>query len=100
MVQQAKRKTLRAHLNGNFVRRKLPPSGSEYAIHDTKLPGFGIRVRSNGKAFWFVRPRRRGRSRRIMLGSVSEIDAVTARKQAKKVLVEAVLDGLPRQRNR
>lgn len=98
MVQQAKRTTLRAHLNGNFVRRKLPPTGAEYAIHDTKLPGFGIRVRSNGKAFWFVRPRRRGRSRRIMLGSVSQIDAVTARKQAKKVLVEAALDGLPRQR--
>ncbi|MEE4212676.1 MAG: tyrosine-type recombinase/integrase [Parvularcula sp.] len=98
MVQQQKRETLRAHLNGNFVRRKLPPTGGEYAIHDNKLPGFGIRVRSNGKAFWFVRPRRRGRSRRIMLGSVGELDAVTARKQAKKVLVEAALDGLPRQR--
>jgi len=98
MVQQAKRSTLRAHLNGNFVRRKLPPAGGEYAIHDTKLPGFGIRVRSNGKAFWFVRPRRRGRSRRIMLGSLSALDAATARKQAKQLLVEISLDGLPRKR--
>lgn len=94
MTQQST-STIRAHLDGHFVRHKLPRAGREYAIHDITLPGFGIRVRASGKAYWTVRYRHRGKDRRMTLGKTTEIDANTARAQAKKLLAKVALDGLP-----
>jgi integrase len=86
----------RAFLDGNLARRKMPPEPSEYVIWDTELAGFGMRVRPSGNRYWFVRLRRRGRHCRISLGKVDDVDALTARGEARKRLAEVALDGLPR----
>lgn len=86
----------RAFLDGNLARRKMPPAPSEYVIWDTELAGFGMRVRPSGNRYWFVRLRRRGRHCRVSLGKVDEVDALTARGEARNRLAEVALDGLPR----
>ena len=86
----------RAYLDGNLARRKLPPAPREYAIWDTELAGFGLRVRPSGRRSWFVRVRRRGKHQRVTLGATEDLDAATARMQARRILAEVALDGLPR----
>jgi integrase len=86
----------RAYLDGNLARRKLPPAPREYVIWDTELAGFGMRVRPSGKRYWFVRLRHRGKHRRVSLGRIEEVEALTARGEARKRLAEVALDGLPR----
>jgi hypothetical protein len=86
----------RAYLDGHLARWKLPPAPREYAIWDTELAGFGLRIRPSGRRSWFVRVRRRGKHQRITLGAVDDLDAPTARMQARRILAEVALDGLPR----
>ncbi len=86
----------RAYLDGNLARRKLRTAPREYVIWDTELAGFGLRVRPSGKRSWFVRVRRRGKHQRITLGATEDVDAATARAQARRLLAEVALDGLPR----
>ena len=85
----------RAYLDGNLARRKFRPAASEYVIWDTELAGFGLRVRPSGNRYWFVRLRRRGRHCRVSLGKVEDVDALTARGEARKRLAEVALEGLP-----
>lgn len=96
MVPNRQKPGRRAYLDGNFARRKLPLCASEYCIWDTALPGFGMRVRPTGKYYWFVRLRHRGKHRRVTLGRIDEIDAELARTQARRLLAEVALDGLPK----
>lgn len=96
MVPKRRTKARRTLLDGNFARRKLPLGKSEYCIWDTQLAGFGLRVRPSGNYFWFVRLRHRGKHRRITLGRADELDAGLARAQARRILAEAALDGLPK----
>lgn len=86
----------RALLDGNFARRKLPLRETEYCIWDSELAGFGLRVRPTGNYYWFVRLRHRGKHRRITLGRSDELDAELARAQARRLLAEVALDGLPK----
>lgn len=90
--------TRRALLDGNLARRKWQGSGREYNILDTELPGFGLRVRSTGRAFWFVRLRRRGKERRVTIGPASKISAKAARSEARALLAQAALEGLPQRK--
>lgn len=96
MVPRRRRSARRALLDGNFARRKLPLREREYCIWDTELAGFGLRVRPSGNYFWFVRLRHRGKHRRITLGRTDELEAGLARAQARRILAEAALDGLPK----
>ncbi|MGH9914541.1 MAG: tyrosine-type recombinase/integrase, partial [Pyrinomonadaceae bacterium] len=96
MVPNWQKPRRRALLDGNFARRKLPVRASEYCIWDTELAGFGLRVRPSGRYYWFVRVRHRGKHRRIALGRVDEVDAALARAQARRLLAEVALDGLPK----
>ena len=96
MVPRRHKPGRRAFLDGNFARRKLPLAASEYCIWDTELPGFGLRVRPTGRFYWFVRLRHRGKHRRITLGCTDDVDAVLARTQARRLLAEVALDGLPK----
>lgn len=86
----------RVNLDGNFARRKHPVWASEYMVWDIELPGFGLRIRPTGSAFWTVRVRHRGKQRRVTLGRVEDVDAVLARNQARRLLAEVALDGLPK----
>lgn len=96
MVPNRQKPGRRALLDGNFARRKHAVQASEYCIWDTELPGFGLRVRPSGRAYWFVRLRHRGKHRRITLGRSDELDALLARTQARRLLAEVALDGLPK----
>lgn len=87
---------IRTLLDGNLARRKMPYGPGEYDVWDTELAGFGMRIRASGNRYWFVRLRRRGRHCRVSLGKVDEVDAQTARGEARKHLAEVALDGLPR----
>ncbi len=96
MVPNRKKRGRRAFLDGNFARRKLPLKGHEYSIWDTELAGFGLRVRPTGRYYWFVRLRHRGKHRRVSLGCTEDMDAALARSQARRLLAEVALDGLPK----
>ena len=90
--------TRHALLDGNFARRDHPVQPSEYTVWDTELAGFGLRVRPTGKAFWTVRLRHRGKQRRVTIGRTEDVDAVFARAQARRLLAEVALDGLPKRK--
>ena len=96
MVPFRRKPGRRALLDGNFARRKLPLRETEYCIWDSELAGFGLRVRPSGNYYWFVRLRHRGKHRRITLGRSDELDAGLARAQARRLLAEVALDGLPK----
>jgi len=96
MVPRRRKPGRRALLDGNFARRNLLLRETEYCIWDTELAGFGLRVRPSGNYFWFVRLRHRGKHRRITLGRTDELDAGLARAQARRLLAEVALDGLPK----
>ena len=95
MVPNRQKPGHRAYLDGNSARRKLPIRASEYCIWDTELAGVGLRVRPTGRTYWFVRLRHRTKHRRIPLGQTDEVDAALARTQARRLLAEVALDGLP-----
>lgn len=96
MVPMRRKPGCRALLDGNFARRKLPLRETEYCIWDTELAGFGLRVRPTGNYYWFVRLRHRSKHRRITLGRTDDIPAELARAQARRLLAEVALDGLPK----
>ena len=96
MVPTRRRPGRRALLDGNFARRNHAVRASDYCIWDTELPGFGLRIHPSGHSHWFVRLRHRGKHRRLTLGRSNELDAVLARTQARRLLAEVALDGLPK----
>jgi len=87
-----------AFLDGNYARRKHPTNQAEYTIWDTELKGFGLRVLPSGSCFWTVRSRQRGKHIRVTLGRPDEVAALLARTQARRLLAEAAVDGLPKQK--
>ncbi|WP_246218638.1 MULTISPECIES: tyrosine-type recombinase/integrase [Parasphingorhabdus] len=62
---------------------------------DIELPGFGLRKRSNGKVTWVVKYRYRGQQRMKTLGAARAVPAHIARAEARKLIAEAALVGLP-----
>jgi integrase len=87
-----------AFLDGNYARRKHPTKQAEYTIWDTELKGFGLRVLPSGSCFWTVRSRQRGKHIRVTLGRPDQVAALLARTQARRLLAEAAVDGLPKQK--
>lgn len=86
----------KAYLDGNLTRRLPQIETGEQIIWDTDLVGFGLRVRATGRHVWIVRLRHRGKQRRVTLGRTEMLDAPTARAQARRLLAEVALDGLPK----
>jgi hypothetical protein len=78
----------KAYLDGNLARRNLPIADGDDVIWDIDLPGFGLRLRPSGRHTWFVRSRHRDKHKRFHLGRVEDVDAVTARTQARRMLAE------------
>ena len=58
------------------------PHEREYAIHDTALQGFILRVQPNGARSWVFRYRRDGKPRRVTLGKPDSVKADQARAAA------------------
>ena len=64
------------------VARAARPRVREYAIHDTTLQGFMLRVQPDGARSWVLRFRRNGKSRRVTLGRAGTLTAERARAAA------------------
>ena len=58
------------------------PREREYAIHDSALQGFMLRVQPNGARSWVFRFRRDGKPRRVTLGKPGAVKAEDARAAA------------------
>ncbi|MYA60481.1 MAG: tyrosine-type recombinase/integrase [Chloroflexi bacterium] len=72
------------------------PSEREYAIHDTALQGFMLRVQPNGARSWVFRFRRDGTPRRVTIGKPEAVKASEARTAALVFLArEKGNDALP-----
>jgi integrase len=66
--------------------RSCQPTPREYALHDSVLRGFALRVRPSGAKTWILRTRQGGRPQRIALGDASAIAAEIARQRAHALL--------------
>ena len=71
------------------------PRAREYAIHDTALQGFMLRVQPGGAQSWVLRFRRDGKSRRITLGPAAGLSAEQARAAAFSFLAHSHGNGQP-----
>lgn len=67
----------------------------DYIVFDEHLAGFGVRVMPSGKRFFLIQYRKRGRTRRVMLGQFGPVTAEVARQQAMKLLGQAKTGGDP-----
>jgi len=83
----------RVKLTGHTARRRA--DGRERVIWDTKYPGFGLRFRASGHKTWIVSYRQRRIRRTATLGIVADMSAKEARREARRILSEAQLEGLP-----
>ena len=71
------------------------PREREYAIHDTALQGFMLRVQPNGARSWVFRFRRNGTPRRVTLGKPDAVKADQARAAALAFLAREKGGGSP-----
>ena len=71
------------------------PREREYAIHDTALQGFMLRVQPNGARSWVFRFRRDGTPRRVTLGKPEAVKADQARAAALAFLAREKGGGSP-----
>ncbi len=54
------------------------PREREYAVHDTALQGFMLRVQPSGARSWVFRFRRGGKVRRVTLGKPGAVNPTSA----------------------
>ncbi len=80
-------------LDGNVARRNIR---DEKIIWDIELTGFGMRCRASGYKSWILKYQERGQPRFVTLGIARKLPASQARKEARRLLANAALDGLPR----
>jgi hypothetical protein len=73
----------------------IPEGRPDKVFWDSKLRGFGIRLRRSDASAWVIQYRFRGRSRRMTLGPVAVLTPGQARMKARKLLAEVHLDRDP-----
>jgi len=78
-----------------IARLTLPPDRDDKIYFDDDLKGFGVRLRRGGKRSFVVQYAIGGKTRKIPLGSVTELDIGKARSTAKTLLAQVRLGGDP-----
>jgi integrase len=73
----------------------LPAGRADHVFFDSDLPGFGLRLRASGAKSWIVQYAIAGRTRKVRLGSLAELDPSQARNTAKNLLAKVRLGGDP-----
>ncbi len=76
----------RAQLNDIFIRNLPIPAEGRAQYPDGKLPGFGVRVSSNGLKVFYLTYRFAGQSRRMILGRYPYKTLAAARAEAHTAL--------------
>jgi len=70
------------------------PNSCATVWYDEKLAGFGVRVMSTGRRFYFVRYRNKhARSRWFTIGEHGKVTAEAAREKAQRILQTVAVDG-------
>jgi integrase len=69
----------------------LPAGKSDSIVFDGATPGFGVRLREGGKRTWIAQIRVHGRTKRLAIGDVAQIELEIARAAAKRFFAEATL---------
>lgn len=72
----------------------LPAGKLDHFEWDSATPGFGIRLRGNRRT-WVAQIRVDGRTRRMAIGNVAQIELEPARTAAKRFFAQATLGGDP-----
>jgi integrase len=75
----------------NIRALKLPPGVTDKVFFDEDLPGFGLRVRASGVHTWMIQYAIARRTRRVVLGQLSALDAGRARALAQTMLAKVRL---------
>jgi integrase len=70
---------------------QMPAGKTDHIEFDASTPGFGVRLRAGGKRSWIAQIRVHGRTRRLAIGDVAQIELEPARTAAKKFFAEATL---------
>jgi integrase len=78
--------TIAPRLLTDAVARNANPRAREYAIADSRLKGFALRVIPSGVKSWILRTKIGGKHRRITLGTAPEMDADEARALAHQAM--------------
>ena len=78
--------TDRARLT-NTIAHSARPREREYAIHDTVLQGFMLRVQPNGARSWALRFRHGDKPRRVTIGKQNAMSADQARAAAVRLIL-------------
>jgi integrase len=81
----------KARLTELGVSKLAPPANGRIEIFDTTLPGFGVRVTSNGTRSFFIMARVRGVLKRVTLGRHPTLKLVQARTLAREAMAMARL---------
>ncbi len=68
---------------------KLKSGDVEYMVWDTRIAGFGLRVRASGRKYYVVQFRANGRLRRMTLGRHGAVTPETARRRAMALISDA-----------
>lgn len=75
------------HLTDALV-RKAKPKSREYALADTALQGFALRIQPSGSKAWILRTRVEGKLRRFTIASSDTMSADEARTRALQLRIE------------
>ena len=73
---------------------RFRPRAREYTVWDTRMAGFGVRVRPSGYKSYVYHDNRTGRSTRYTLGPTGLMSVEEARRKCHKVVLEAGPDGI------
>jgi hypothetical protein len=76
------------------ARLALPANKADAIFFDDDMPGFGFRLRRSGnqvRRSFVAQYRARGRTRRMLIGSIELFSAEQARAQAKKILASVAI---------
>ena len=81
----------RVRLTQRMVNRLQRPKNGERWLMDSEVSGFGVRVRSSGRAVYGIRYKdRHGKDRKITLGDIKVMRLDLARETALQRLAEVV----------
>jgi integrase len=82
----------------NVARTHLPPGKTEHIVFDEVMPGFGLRIRGNGKnehRTYIAQYKIGSKHRRMTLGSAAKVTLENARAHAKKIFAQKQLGNDP-----
>jgi integrase len=93
-TNETAKEKMRIKITKRSVENLEPVPSGPLVRYDDKLAGFGVRVMTSGRRFYFVRYRNKhGRSRWFTIGQHGKVTADAARSMAQRILQAVAVDG-------